>query len=214
MRVSLRTRVLAATLALVGVGLSVAGFATYGFLRSLLVHRLDQQLDTAIGPAGSAVSDTIRFGHPDTNGAESNFVPPGTYCALLDPSGNFLIQPFLFGYTDAPIPRLSLPHGLPGSSSSRSDQRTKFTASSAGSSSPAYRLVAVPTSGPSGTLLVGIPLTEITGTLHRLVLVELGVAGAVLVAVGALGWWAVRVGLRPLDRMGETAGAIAAGDLS
>jgi two-component system OmpR family sensor kinase len=36
----------------------------------------------------------------------------------------------------------------------------------------------------------------------------------VLLALIALAWWMIRVGLRPLDRIGETAEAIAAGDLS
>ncbi len=38
--------------------------------------------------------------------------------------------------------------------------------------------------------------------------------GAVLLALGGGAWWIVRVGLRPLDAIGVTAGAIAAGDLS
>jgi two-component system OmpR family sensor kinase len=40
------------------------------------------------------------------------------------------------------------------------------------------------------------------------------VIGVVLLLLGGLAWWVVRLGLRPLDRMGETAGAIAGGDLS
>jgi two-component system OmpR family sensor kinase len=36
----------------------------------------------------------------------------------------------------------------------------------------------------------------------------------VLAVLAALGWWLVRLGLRPLARIGATAGAIAAGDLS
>jgi two-component system OmpR family sensor kinase len=36
----------------------------------------------------------------------------------------------------------------------------------------------------------------------------------VLVALGLLGLWVVRLGLRPLDAIGETAAAIAAGDLT
>ena len=35
-----------------------------------------------------------------------------------------------------------------------------------------------------------------------------------LLALAALAWLLIRLGLRPLDRMGATAGAIAAGDLS
>ncbi len=68
--------------------------------------------------------------------------------------------------------------------------------------------------GTGGTLVVAIPLTDVTDTLRRLVRIEVAVTVAVLVALGALAWWLVRLGLRPLERMGEAAGAIAGGDLS
>ena len=51
-------------------------------------------------------------------------------------------------------------------------------------------------------------------TLHRLLLVELLVAALVLAAIGGLGLWVVRLGLRPLAAIGGTAAAIASGDLS
>ena len=38
--------------------------------------------------------------------------------------------------------------------------------------------------------------------------------GGVLLALAVLGLWVVRLGLRPLDAIGETAAAIAAGDLT
>jgi two-component system OmpR family sensor kinase len=45
-------------------------------------------------------------------------------------------------------------------------------------------------------------------------LVEILVSVSVLAVLGALAWWIVRAGLRPLEEMTETAGAIAAGDLT
>ena len=51
------------------------------------------------------------------------------------------------------------------------------------------------------------------GTLHRLLAVELAVTAAALLAAGLLGWWLVRVGLRPLRAMERSADAIAAGEL-
>ena len=39
------------------------------------------------------------------------------------------------------------------------------------------------------------------------------IAGVLLV-LAAFAWFLIRLGLRPLDRIGATAGAIAAGDLS
>jgi len=218
MKFSLRTRVLAATLALVTVGLGVAGVATYGFLRSFLVHRLDQQLVAT----KETVEHTLGQGFDEPGpGGPQNAIQSGTYAAFLDTSGNVLIgKTYCFPYAcpqNQPTP--SLPGSLPGSDAADSrSSSVSFTAPAANSSGPDFRVLAyaaeVVGSNVHGTLVIAIPLTEISGTLHRLVLVELAVAAAVLVAVGGLGWWAVRVGLRPLDRMAETAGAIAGGDLS
>src|SRR5205085_9609435 len=67
---------------------------------------------------------------------------------------------------------------------------------------------------PSSMLVVATPLGDVYSTLHRLLLIELLVTAAVLAAIVGLGLWVVRLGLRPLDAIGETAAAIAAGDLS
>src|SRR5205085_10885267 len=50
--------------------------------------------------------------------------------------------------------------------------------------------------------------------LHHLLVIELLVSLGVVAAIVGLGLWLVRVGLRPLARIEETAGAIAGGDLS
>jgi two-component system OmpR family sensor kinase len=65
-----------------------------------------------------------------------------------------------------------------------------------------------------GTLVLAIPLTEVNSTLRQLLIVEVLVGGAVLGLMAALALWLVRVGLRPLEGIGATAGAIAAGDLA
>jgi two-component system OmpR family sensor kinase len=213
MKLTLRTRVLAATLLLVTLGLAAAGVATHGFLRSFLVHRMDQQLEAAEDPVGHALTEQGQEGGPP-----ASLIPPGTYAAFLDQSGKVVTsRTFTFeGSASGPAPKL--PADLPGSSHAPPEPTSRiFTAAPTGSG-PAFRVVAasatVVPSGARGTLVVAIPLTEITGTLHQLVLVELGVAAAVLVAVGLLSWWLIRLGLRPLDRMAETAGSVAAGDLS
>jgi two-component system OmpR family sensor kinase len=65
-----------------------------------------------------------------------------------------------------------------------------------------------------GTTVVAVPLREADQTLNRLLLVEGLVIGGVLLALAVLAWFVVRLGLRPLERIANTAGAIAAGDLS
>jgi two-component system, OmpR family, sensor kinase len=77
-----------------------------------------------------------------------------------------------------------------------------------------FRLLAKPLSGGAGTLVVAVPTRDVVQTLHRLVFIELVASGAVLAAVGVLALVVVRAGLRPLEDIGTTAGAIAAGDLS
>ena len=89
-----------------------------------------------------------------------------------------------------------------------------ITVDAKGDSALQYRAVALPDGPGIGTIVVAVPLTEVHQTLDRLLLVSGLVVAGVLAALGFLSWAVVRIGLRPLDRIGETAGAIAAGDLS
>jgi len=77
-----------------------------------------------------------------------------------------------------------------------------------------YRVLAQRDDRGSGVLVAAVPLREADQQLDRLLLVEALVIGAVLLLLDLAGWAVVRVGLRPLDRIGHTAGAIAGGDLS
>ncbi|HSH62458.1 MAG TPA: HAMP domain-containing sensor histidine kinase, partial [Acidimicrobiales bacterium] len=65
-----------------------------------------------------------------------------------------------------------------------------------------------------GALVVALPLREVQQTLRRLLVIEAVVTVAVLVLVGGVGFWVVRMGLRPLGQIEATAGAIAGGDLT
>jgi len=62
-------------------------------------------------------------------------------------------------------------------------------------------------------LIVAAPINEIERTLHHLLLIELGVSAAAVMAALVAGWWLVRLGLRPLTEVERTAQNIAAGDL-
>ena len=67
---------------------------------------------------------------------------------------------------------------------------------------------------PGGTLVTAISLDSTEKTLASLIHVEVIVSIVVVVALLILALWIVRVGMRPLDDMTETAGAIAGGDLT
>jgi two-component system OmpR family sensor kinase len=57
-------------------------------------------------------------------------------------------------------------------------------------------------------------MNQVDGTINRMRAISLATGLALLGVLAALGWFAVRSGLRPLSRIEETAAAIASGDLS
>jgi two-component system OmpR family sensor kinase len=63
-------------------------------------------------------------------------------------------------------------------------------------------------------LAEAIPLAGTDAALHHLLALELLVSGAVLIALALAAWLIIRISLRPLQKMADTAGEIAAGDLS
>jgi two-component system, OmpR family, sensor kinase len=184
--VSLRARLTLGLVVLAAIGLGVAGFATHGALHRFLFDRVDEQLSAALRrPAVSARAVVL---------------PAGGYYEVRRPDGSVVRRQDAF-LVDAAPPDLpdTLPLGAFTVDASSGDAR--------------YR-VASERLGNGGTLVIALPLDEVQRTLRRLVAVEVVVALVVLAGLALLGWWLIGVGLRPLERMGRTANAIAAGDLS
>jgi two-component system, OmpR family, sensor kinase len=201
---SLRARLLVTLLVLAGAGLAVADVATYGALRSFLLDRVDEQLASARRPAALALS----AGQPPSAPPGELFVPPGTYAEYRGTDGD-TITAITFSYEDAADPELELPTVLPGSGAAGTSAYLTCRSDGGGT----YRALATAVQG-GGTVIVAIPLRDVQSTLHRLVAVMLIVSALVLAGVAVLALWRVRAGLKPLEAMGETAGAIAAGDLT
>jgi two-component system, OmpR family, sensor kinase len=197
--VSLRARLLIVTVALVGAGLLVANVATYRAIRGFLLQRVDQQL-----------VDAVSFAPGDGRGPGPGpgDLPLSTYVGFCDDGGQNVTGRFLGGNGYSPP---VLPANLPDSAAPGAT--TIFTAPSSDGSTT-YRVLARGTARDPGTLIIAIPVGETFATLHRLLGVEVLVSLVVLLSVAGLALWLVRVGLRPLEGIGETAGAIAAGDLS
>jgi two-component system OmpR family sensor kinase len=146
-------------------------------------------------------------------------VQPRTWAAFVDASGHVIGQSVSFqAYHGQHVPAPVLPPGWPGAwtdlGSGADASAARFCTAPARSGSVTYRAVAEPLINRQGSIVVAVPLSDVAATVHRLLVVEVLVALAVLAGLGVLGWWLVRVGLRPLADIGDTAGAIAAGDLS
>ena len=63
-------------------------------------------------------------------------------------------------------------------------------------------------------LVYALPLTDVEAAVDRLVAVEVVAVVTILAALALVSWWVIRLGVRPIKRMTETATAIAGGDLS
>jgi two-component system OmpR family sensor kinase len=205
---SLRTRLAIMSVALVAIGLVVAGVTTYGSLKTFLIERVDSQL---ISSRPFAVGVLVRGetgAGPDLPGPAELTLPFGTYAAILDASGAIVASTSIPSQASSSRPDIgSFDRAVAGAI-----RQELFTTGSDGSLE--YRVLASPLDTAPGTLVVAIPLTEVDDTLQRLLVVELLVGGGVLLLVAIAARYVVRVGLRPLEGIGETAAAIAAGDLT
>jgi len=238
---SLRTRLVVLLVALAVVGLAAADFASYRALHNYLFGRVDQQLETAFrpvtahllteageegptlrafGPApgsesgatggeGPSESEATRKGETGAvGGPPEGSLPATAYGELRDSEGGVVATTGgeFFG-REVATPQI--PAGL---EATVYPAISPVTVGEHGGGSEQFRAAAIKLHG--GEAVVAVPLGETIATLNRLVVIELVVSGAILIALGLAAWWLVGVGLRPLRRMGEVAGQIAAGDLS
>ena len=112
-------------------------------------------------------------------------------------------------------PRLPTRIALPRRPSGQDHERAAFLTVSSRDGTTRYRVrAAIEHDHPHRLLVVAASLGGVLGTLHRLVAVELLATLAALAGILGLGFWVVRLGLRPLREIERTAAAITAGDVS
>ncbi|HET6793809.1 MAG TPA: HAMP domain-containing sensor histidine kinase [Acidimicrobiales bacterium] len=209
----LRRRLLLVTAAMVVAGLAVADIATYRTLKTYLVGRVDQQLD---GLSRAATRLVLTGGGGDLAGVLRASGPGQLFVQVRDQNGDVQAN-VPIRRADAPsVPPPSVPNRLPTPDpTGLADPTTAaayLTMPSSGAG-PDYRGRVGPLPIGQGEVLVAVPLTDVEATLHKLMLTELGVSAAAVLAAVALGALLVRLGLRPLDDVTATADAIAAGRL-
>jgi len=205
-RLSLRARLVLGVIVLGAIGLLVANVATYASLREFLFDRTDRSLEDAEDPlARSFFRGCPREGERPPPGAE-----PGDFIQLRRLDGAVLCT-LQIGRYDAPTPS---PPQLPEKLTVPVQSDARLFTAQAEEGGDRYRVRASIEPRTGAVIVLATPLSDVDATLRRLLLIELLVTAAVLAALAALGLWVVRLGLRPLDAIGTTAAAIAAGDLS
>lgn len=213
---TLRLRLVLALGALVLAGLTLFGVTTYSLYAHSQYQRLDGRLQGFVPLVSRQLDDAAGFttfpqrvggpGGGGPGGGPGPLAPLGTYGELRDSAGAILAHVQLS--TSDAVPEL--PADLVG----KQGPARYFTTGSATGSGD-WR-VSVSLSAPplNHTVIVAVPMGEVTSALHRLILIETS-GGAGVVAILSIGaWFILRRGLRPLEHMASTAGTIAAGDLS
>ena len=199
---SLRVRLTALVVVLLGAGLIVSSLLATAALRGYLLDRVDEQLTAGARPFGTFPG---QLPLPAPGEAETPRPPTRFYLAVIDATGSRV----LFDPTDvqqaAPM--------LPDAAALESATTQPFTVEAVDGNGQ-WRMVVTPLAGQEGWAVGAYPLNDVTATVGRLVLLQ-GVVGILVVAIaGLVGYVLVRRSLQPLDEMAGTAHAIADGDLS
>ena len=211
MTLSLRGRLLIGVVALVVVGVIVSDIVTYAAMRNSLVSPIEQQL---VAPSTQSTAQLV-LSRPDCTprgpGVATNF-PTGTVAERVGTDGTVLqwCRLAVFGSVGAD-PALKLPKALPNSGEDHPVQPYQLK----GGGTIQYLATDWPEDSFGGDFVVfAIPLTEVNTTLNNLLVLEVEIGLAVVVATIGLALLIIHLGLRPLQKMGAAAGEIAAGDYS
>ncbi len=224
-RRTLRGRLIAGLLALLFLACAAVGVVTYAHLHSVLMSNLNSELNAA----NERYVRCLKTAPPGSSGQDANNsgpLPPSpgqVQCAQLTQDAgtlNAVISPGAvvdahMAYQDncdlSPSDRALLT-SLAG--------RTVVGSRPQSVELSAYGDYQVVTSHSGDNVVVtGMPLSQVTTTLHEVALAEIAVFAAALVLAGLLGTAWVRVSLRPLRRVAATATRVtelplAAGEVS
>jgi two-component system OmpR family sensor kinase len=210
MTLSLRGRLLIGVISLAAVGLLTSDVATYATLESSLIGKIDEQLQkgSSVATARAVLASPTCL----TRGRLPVEFPGGTILELIAADGSVVNACGIGGLgisgSSAPVLPKSLPIGGEGK------PVAPYTVDGTGGVSK-YRVTNWTEGSLGGQVVVfAIPLTPVQSTLSQLLEREALIGAGVLAAIAVLALLIIRIGLRPLEKMGEVAEDIAAGDLT
>jgi len=211
---SLRNRLTIGVLVLSAIGFVGAGVGSQALLRNYLIHQVDDQLLSVVagtqerldraGIARDADGDEERSAQTAT---PLNRVPTSISVTVLDPFGNLVggiggdfnsnqITDYVKGL-------------LPGQVAAYGSK--PFTIEAPGAD---FRVATTVLPSSLGSVIVAQSLADFDKTTHQIAIVFLLIGGLVLLFLAFASRQVIKVGMRPLERIEETAEKIAAGDLS
>jgi two-component system OmpR family sensor kinase len=197
--VSLRARLLLGT-ALIALVLAVSAVAIARATRAHLVDQVDAQLQAGLREVGEPPRGPGAPGDADDGPALSRY-----FVGFLTEDGE-LVPASRYTSEDAPTPSLD--------DAAIDDLRAGGTITvPSDDASVDYRMREGIDLRDGRSVVIALLLDDVDEAVRRLIAVEGAAVLAVLGVLGLVMWWVIHLGVRPVQRMTETAGAIAAGDL-
>ncbi|NCV80378.1 MAG: histidine kinase, partial [Actinobacteria bacterium] len=212
---SLRNRLTIGVLVLSAIGFIGAGVGAQALLRNYLIHQVDEQLLSVVGGTADRLD---RAGIADDNERDGdaaktrpntplNRVPTTISVTVLDPFGNLIggiggdlnsnqITDYVKGL-------------LPGQVAAFGSK--PFTIKAPGAD---FRVATTVLPSSLGSVIVAQSLNDFDKTTHQIGVVFLIIGGLVLLFIAFASRQVIKLSMRPLEKIEETAGKIAAGDLS
>lgn len=210
---TLRTRLVVAAVSLIAVVAAAIGSVTAIAFHSYMYDKLDDQLHSVAvraerPPGPQPVPDALREAGP-LGFVGGGGQPLGTFGALVGDDG------------DVTASKVVEDSGLRSQESAKplTGQQRRALEAEAPETGGGTRSVELPglggyrveaaTTAEGRTVLVGIPTAEVSGALNTLILVEVCVTAAGLIAASLAGTVLVGVAMRPLRRVAATATRVA-----
>lgn len=216
---SLRARVLAglAVIALIAVAVAAAVTVT---THSYLMRQLDERLTSFAGPGQKENHSACNVflpiqpgfsgqGTDGTTGDDDEELygdrPSEAWRGLLCQDGTY--QP-IFAPTVYAGESLEFPNFYISALSTTVPTRLTITSSEG----EHYRVVAVPLS--DGWEITMLPLEPVESATERLIVIQAAGIGALVVGLGVVAWWVLRLGVTPMRRLVDASTRIADGDMA
>ena len=208
---SLRNRLTVGVLILSAFGFAGAGFGAQALLQNYLIHQVDDQLLSVVGGVADRL-DQAGIANDDENPSARaatplNRVPTSISVTVLDPFGNLVggiggdfnsnkISDYVKGL-------------LPGQVAAFGSK--PFTIEAPGAD---FRVATTVLPSSLGSVIVAQSLSDFDKTTHQIGVDFLIIGGIVLLFIAFASRQVIKVSMKPLKKIEETAEQIAAGDLS
>jgi two-component system OmpR family sensor kinase len=208
---SLRNRLTVGVLVLSAFGFAGAGFGAQALLQDYLIQQVDDQLLSVVGGVADRL-DQAGIANDDGDQAARaatplNRVPTSISVTVLDPFGNLIggiggdfnsnkITDYVKGL-------------LPGQVAAFGSK--PFTVEAPGAD---FRVATTVLPSSLGSVIVAQSLSDFDKTTHQITIVFLIIGGIVLLFIAFASRQVIKLSMKPLKKIEETAEQIAAGDLS